>query len=154
MQTGDGIVWYEGLGFDIGTRVAINGDEAQTLAGAAAGNVVGFEASGPRPGENFIRVLVQPDTLTPQIVALPPATLTPEPGSERDGLARSILAGLAQSLPPAQYQALLSWLAGEPGQQLANDPSIRRQRVRVAGLSLPGLVLPELVMLAASQVQD
>lgn len=152
MQHGEGIVWYEGLGFDIGTRVTITGSEAQSVAGAKAGSVVGFEASGPRPGETFIRVLIQPDTLAAQIVALPPASLAPEPGSEREGLARSILSGLAQNLPPPHYNALLTWLAGEAGQALAADPQIRRQRVRVAGMSLPGLVFPELVTLAQSQV--
>jgi hypothetical protein len=143
-----GIVWYEGLGFDIGARVAITDPAEQAQVGARSGSVVGFDASGPRPGESFIRVLVQPDTPTQQIVALPPAALAPEQGAELDGLARSILAGAEQSLGPARYQALLAWLAGETGQALAADADIRRQRVRAGGLLLPGLVFPELVRLA------
>jgi hypothetical protein len=147
----EGIVWFEGLGFDIGARVAIQGAAEQALAGATTGSVVGFDASGPLPGESFIRVLVQPDAPTPTIVALPPTALRPEEGSEIAGLARAILAGLEQSLSPAAYTALLTWLTGPQGRGLAADPAIRRQRVRVGGLSLPGLTLPELVNLAAER---
>lgn len=146
-----GIVWYEGLGFDIGARVAISDPVERAAAGAAAGSVVGFDASGPRPGEDFIRVLVQLDLATPTIVALPPAALAPEEGSEREGLARAILAGLEQSLG-ARYRELLNWLVGEQGRAMAADPTIRRQRVRVGGVVLPGLVFPELVDLAAERL--
>lgn len=147
-----GIVWYENLGFDIGARVAITDLAEQAAAGAAAGSVVGFDASGPRPGEPFIRVLVQPDTATPQIVAIPPAALAPEDSGELGGLARSILAGAEQTLGDVRYQALLAWLAGDTGRALAADPAIRRQRVRAGGLLLPGLVFPELVQLAAEKL--
>ncbi|PDW04504.1 hypothetical protein [Candidatus Viridilinea mediisalina] len=147
----NGIVWFEGLGFDIGARVALMGAEAQAEAGARAGSVVGFDASGPREGEDFIRVLVQPDGPDAKIVALPPAALRPEEGSELAGLARAILAGLEQSLTPNGFAALLAWLAGPEGQALAADPSIRRQRVQVGGLRLPGLTLPELVALAQAR---
>ncbi|RRR74150.1 MAG: hypothetical protein EI684_07635 [Candidatus Viridilinea halotolerans] len=146
-----GIVWFEGLGFDIGARVALVGTEAQAEAQARAGSVVGFDASGPRKGENFIRVLVQPDGPEPKIVALPPASLRPEEGPEIAGLARSILAGLEQSLTATGFANLLTWLTGPEGQALAADPSIRRQRVRVGGMALPGLTLPELVALAAER---
>lgn len=147
---GEGIVWFEGLGFDIGARVAIVDPVERAAAGADAGSVVGFDASGPRPGESFIRVLVQLDLAAPTIVALPPAALAPEAGSEREGLARSILTGMEQSLG-ARYTTLLTWLTGEQGRALAADPTIRRQRVRVGGITLPGLVFPELVALAAER---
>ncbi|GAB4427765.1 MAG: hypothetical protein OHK0015_10030 [Chloroflexi bacterium OHK40] len=142
------IVWYENLGFDIGARVMITDAAERAVAGASAGSVVGFDASGPRPGESFIRVLVQPDTVPPTIVALPPAALAPEAGSEIDGLARTILTGLESALNAEGFARLLAWLSGPEGQALAADPTIRRQRVRAGGLSLPGLVFPELVALA------
>lgn len=147
-DSGQGIVWYEGLGFDIGARVTIAGDAERAAAGAQAGSVVGFDASGPRPGERFIRVLVQPDGRGPLIVALPPASLSPEAGTEIVGLARAILAGLEQSMQPERYAALLAWLAGDQGRAIAASPEIRLQRVRAGGLALPGLVFPELVELA------
>jgi hypothetical protein len=143
-----GIVWYENQGFDIGARVLIRDAAAQRTAGAVAGHVVGFDASGPRPGEPFIRVLVQPDGALVSIVALPPDSLASEDVSELGGLARSILAGAEQSLGPQRFRALLRWLAGPEGQSLAADPDVRRQRVRVGGLALPGLVFPELAALA------
>ncbi|HMQ34629.1 MAG TPA: hypothetical protein PKD53_28090 [Chloroflexaceae bacterium] len=149
-----GVVWYEGLGFDIGARVMIAGAAERAEAGAAAGSVVGFDASGPRPGESFIRVLVQPDGPTPTIVALPPASLEPEAGSELAGLARSILTGLEQSLRPAGFAALLAWLTGDEGRALAATPTIRLQRVRAGGVSIPGLVFPELVELAAERLAE
>lgn len=149
-----GIVWYESLGFDIGARVTISGDAARAEAGARAGSVVGFDASGPRPGEDFIRVLVQPDGRGPAIVALPPAALAPELGSELGGLARSIVAGLEQSLSPDGFAALMAWLASDEGRRLAASPDIRLQRVRAGGLALPGLVFPELVELAGERLRQ
>ncbi|NTU81027.1 MAG: hypothetical protein HGA45_16870 [Chloroflexales bacterium] len=147
-----GIIWYEGLGFDIGARVTISSAAARAEAGASAGSVVGFDASGPRPGESFIRVLVQPDRPDPIIVALPPAALDPEGGQEREGLARAILAGLEQSMRPERFAVLVAWLAGDEGQAIAADPAIRLQRVRAGGLALPGLVFPELVNMAAARL--
>lgn len=149
----DGVVWYENLGFDIGARVSIVDDGARASAGAVAGTVVGFDASGPRPGEAFIRVLVKPDGPLMSIAALPPAALAPEDGSELAGLARTILAGAEQSLGAERFRDLLAWLAGETGRSLAADPAIRRQRVRAGGLVLPGLVFPELVAIAAEKVR-
>lgn len=150
-QQQNGIVWFEGLGFDLGARVTIMGSEAQTEAGAQAGSVVGFDASGPREGEDFIRVLVQPDGPEPKIVALPPATLRHEESSEIVGLAQAILTGLERTLTANGFAALLTWLSGPEGQALAADPSVRRQRVRIGGLSIPGLTLPELVALAQAR---
>lgn len=147
------IVWYEGLGFDIGARVTITGAAEQTEAGATAGSVVGFDASGPRPGEHFLRVLVQPDRPDLAIVALPPASLAPEAGSEISGLARSIMTGLEQSMRPERFAALLGWLVGAESRALASAPEIRLQRVRAGGLMLPGLVFPELVELASDRLQ-
>lgn len=149
-----GIVWYEGLGFDIGARVSIAGAASQAEAGAAAGSVVGFDASGPRPGESFIRVLVQPDGRGPAIVALPPGDLAPEAGSELAGLARSVLSGLEQQLSAEGFKAMLSWLAGDKGRALAAAPDIRMQRIRAGGITMPGLVFPELVELAASRLRS
>ncbi len=147
-----GIVWFEHLGFDIGMRVAITDAAERAVAGATAGSVVGFDASGPRPGEPFIRVLVQPDTAAMRIVALPPAALAPEAGTELLGLARSILTGAEQTLGAVRYNALVTWLASDAGRALAADPAIRRQRVRAGSVQLPGLVLPELVQLAAEKL--
>lgn len=143
-----GGAWYEGQVYDIGARVEIVDGAAQAEAGAAAGRVVGYDPSGPRPGEDFTRVLVQPDTPTPTIIALPPVTVAPEEGSERAGLARSVLSGLEQSLRPEQFTALLGWLAGPECAVLIADPAIRRQRVRLGGIYLPGLILPERAALA------
>ncbi len=145
------VVWYEELGFDIGARVTISGAAARAEAGASAGSVVGFDASGPRSGESFIRVLVQPDRPEPVIVALPPATLAPEDGSERDGLARAIMTGLEQSMRPERFAALLAWLTSDAGRAMAADPVIRLQRVHAGGLMIPGLVFPDLVTLAEAR---
>ncbi len=148
------IVWYEGLGFDIGARVLVTNEAERIASGVMSGNVVGFEASGPRPGEGFIRVLVQPDGAEATIVALPPQALASEEGSELSGLARAIMNGLEQSMAPDRFSVLLTWLAGSGGRSFAADPEIRRQRVRAGNLMLPGLVFPELVELAATRLAD
>jgi hypothetical protein len=149
---GEGVVWYENLGFDIGARVTIVDADARASAGAVAGTVVGFDASGPRPGEDFIRVLVKPDGPLVSIAALPPAALAPEDDGELAGLARTILAGAEQSLGRERFRDLLEWLAGDAAREMAADPAIRRQRVRAGGLVLPGLVFPELVAIAAEKL--
>jgi hypothetical protein len=143
------IVWFENQSYDIGARVSIVDAAAQAAAGAEAGNVVGYDASGPRPGEPFIRVLVQPDSPTPSIVALPPHALRPEEGSDRLGLARSILAGLEQNLIPAQFAQVQEWLRSDTCRSLCANPETRRQRIRLGSLAIPGLVLPELAELVA-----
>lgn len=145
------IVWFENQNFDIGARVSIIDPAAQKAADATAGNVVGYDASGPRPGEPFIRVLVQPDSPTPNIVALPPQALEPERGSDRLGLARSILTGLEQHLAPAHLTQVLEWLRSDACATLCAAPATRRQRIRLGTLTLPGLVLPELAELAAQR---
>lgn len=143
------VAWYDNQVFDVGSRVSIDDPAERAAIGAAAGRVVGYDASGPRKGEPFIRVLVQPDLPTPTIVALPPQALSPEPGAELAGIARTLLTSLEQSLRPEQFADLRAWLAGPQAAALAADPAIRRQRIRMGGLYLPGLVLPELIALAA-----
>jgi hypothetical protein len=143
------IVWFENQRYDIGARVSIVLPAAQAEAGAEAGNVVGYDASGPRPGESFIRVLVQPDTPTPSIIALPPDALRPEAVSDRVGLARAIMVGLEQQLPAEQFSHVQTWLRSEACAAICANPDTRRQRIRLGSLRLPGLVLPELAQLAA-----
>jgi hypothetical protein len=145
------IVWFENQNYDIGARVSIIDAAAQAAAGATAGNVVGYDASGPRPGEPFIRVLVQPDSPTTSIIALSPHALQPEEGSDRLGLAKSILSGLEQNLPPAHFAQVQNWLRSEACRTVCANPDTRRQRIRLGSLSLPGLVLPELAELAAQR---
>ncbi len=142
------IVWFENQNYDIGARVSIIDAAAQEVAGAKAGNVVGYDASGPRPGEPFIRVLVQPDSPIPSIVALSPNSLRPEEIPDRLGLARSIFTGLEQNLSPANFGQLLTWLRSDACQNVCTNSATRRQRIRLGSLTLPGLVLPELAELA------
>jgi len=152
LQVSQGGAWYDGEAFDVGARVAIVDQAARAQAGAAAGRVVGYDPSGPLPGEPFLRVLVQPDTVEPTIVALPPAAIAPEDGSERAGLARNLLASLEPTMRRERFLALLEWLAGPACAALVVDPEIRRRRVRLGGFYLPGLLLPELADLAAKRL--
>ncbi|PDV97344.1 hypothetical protein [Candidatus Chloroploca asiatica] len=147
-----GIVWYEGLGFDIGARVEITDSREIPISGVTTGSVVGFDASGPRPGEAFIRVLVQPDGPMATIIALPPSALSPEAGGNLLGLARTVLTGLEQSMRPEQFTTLLTWLTSEQARAMAQDPTIRLQRIRSGNVFIPGLVLPEVVELAAARL--
>jgi hypothetical protein len=140
------IVWFAHQSYDSGARVSIIDAAAQAAAGAAAGNVVGYDASEPRPGEPFVRVLVQPDSPTSSIIALPPHVLRPEAGSDRLGLARSILARLEQNLLPAHYAQVQEWLRSDACRSLCANPETRRQRITLGSLALPGLVLPGLVL--------
>lgn len=142
------VAWYDNQVFDVGSRVVIDDPAERAAVGAGAGRVVGYEASGPRKGEPFIRVLVQPDLPAPTIVALSPQSLSPEPGAELAGIARTLLTSLQQSLRPDQFSDLVAWLSGPQAAALAADPATRRQRLRLGGLYLPGLVLPELIELA------
>jgi hypothetical protein len=153
LQVSQGGAWYDGEAFDVGDRVAIVDPAERARLGAGAGRVVGYDPSGPLPGESFLRVLVQPDTAEPMIVALPPTAVGPEDGSERIGLARNLLASLEPTMRPERFQALVSWLAGPACAELVADPQIRRRRVRLGGFYLPGLVLPELAELASRRLQ-
>lgn len=154
LQVSQGGAWYDGEAYDVGDRVAIVDPAERARAGAAAGRVVGYDPSGPLPGEGFLRVLVQPDTVEPTIVALPPAALEPEEGSERAGLARNLLASLEPTMRRERFRALLEWLAGPACAELVADPQIRRRRVRLGSFYLPGLVLPELAELAARRLRS
>lgn len=153
-RAGMNAAWYDNQPFDVGMRVAINDPIWRTRAGAAAGLVAGFDASGPLPGEHFVRVLVQPDGPTVTIVAIPPAALGPEEGSELRGIALTLMSGAEQSLRPEQFQKLLYWLCSPACKELIDLPTIRLQRIRAGGMYIPGLVLPELAALAAERLQD
>ncbi|MEI7645920.1 MAG: hypothetical protein WCJ55_16755 [Chloroflexales bacterium] len=151
-RAGMNAAWYENQPFDVGMRVAITDGIWRTRTGAATGRVVGFDASGPLPGEDFIRVLVQPDAPTVAIVAIPPAALDIEDGSELNGIAQTLLTGAEQSLTPDQFDKLLHWLCGDACKELIATPTIRRQRIRAGAVYIPGLVLPELAALAAERL--
>lgn len=145
--------WYDDQPYNIGDRVEIVDAAEQTRAGAGAGRVVGYDASGPHPDEDFIRVLVMPDCTPATIVALPPAAIIPERAeSERTGIARSLLAGLEQHLPPERFDRLLQWFTGAACRDLLDDPHLSVKNIRLGGLSFPGLLLPELVQLAAQRL--
>jgi hypothetical protein len=153
-RAGMNAAWYENEPFDVGMRVAIIDSVWRTRVGAAAGRVVGFDASGPLPGENFVRVLVQPDAAVVTIVAIPPAALGPEDGSELRGIAQTLLTGAEQSMQPDQFEKLLHWLCGDACKELIASPDIRLQRIRAGGLYIPGLVLPELAALAEERLRQ
>jgi hypothetical protein len=147
--------WYDDQPFDVGQRIVITDPAEQAVAGASAGRVVGYDASGPRRGEDFIRVLVTPDLPDMTIVALPPAALAPEEiPNERSGLALTMLLGLEQSLAPERYLKLLQWFIGDTCARLLADPHLPTQRIRLGGLVIPGLVLPELVTLARQKLAE
>lgn len=152
-RAGMNAAWYENEPFDVGMRVAISDPIWRTRTGAVAGRVVGFDASGPLPGESFVRVLVQPDAPTATIVAIPPAALGQEEGSELRGIAQTLLTGAEQSMRPEQFERLLSWLSGDSCRELIASPDIRLQRIRAGGLYIPGLVLAELAELAADRLR-
>ncbi len=153
-RAGMNAAWYENQPFDVGMRVEIRDGMWRTRVGAAAGRVVGFDASGPLPGENFVRVLVQPDAAVATIVAIPPAALGPEEGTELRGIALTLLTGAEQSLRPEQFDQLLHWLCGDVCKGLMAEPDIRLQRIRIGGLYIPGLVLPELAALAEDRLRQ
>ncbi|NNJ09718.1 hypothetical protein EKD04_005210 [Chloroflexales bacterium ZM16-3] len=152
-RAGMNSAWYENEIFDVGMRVEIRDSVWRTRTGAAAGRVVGFDASGPLPGENFVRVLVQPDAAVATIVAIPPAALGPEDGSELRGIAVTLLTGAEQSMSPEQFDKLLHWLSGDACKELMAEPKIRLQRIRAGGVYIPGLVLPELAALAEERLR-
>ena len=146
--------WYDDQPFDIGQRVRIIDPSEQAVASANSGRVVGYDASGPRSGESFIRVLVTPDTTTSTIVALAPAALVPETAEEeRAGMAATMLVGLEQALTVEQLNKVLQWLIGPACEKLLADPKLGIQRIRVANLLIPGLVLPDLIALAHQRLE-
>jgi hypothetical protein len=147
--------WYDDQPFDIGQRVRITDPTEQAIAGAQSGRVVGYDASGPRQGEDFIRVLVAPDITTSTIVALAPAALIAEtPEEERAGMAATMLVGLEQALTAEQLHKVLQWLAGPACAKLLDDPKLGVQRIRVGNLMIPGLVLPDLAALARQRLGE
>lgn len=152
-RAGMNAAWYENQPFDIGARVVIDDPDECERHSATAGRVVGYDASGPRPGERFVRVLIQLDSIPPVIVAIPPAALKPEPGGELHGIAATLLAGLEQSLRPEQFQSLLAWLNGDKCREFIAAPDIRMQRIRLGEIYLPGILLPELADLARARLE-
>jgi hypothetical protein len=153
-RAGMNAAWYENQPFDVGMRVTISDAAWRTRAGAVAGRVVGFDASGPLPGEDTVRVLVQPDAATVTIVAIPPAALAPEEGGELRGIALTLLTGAEQSMRPEQFDTLLRWLCGDACKELIASPDVRMKRIRAGGLYIPGLVLPELALVAAERLAN
>ncbi|NTW02986.1 MAG: hypothetical protein HGA19_17175 [Oscillochloris sp.] len=151
-RSGMNAAWYDNQPFDVGTRVVINDPIWRTRAGAATGRVVGFDASGSLPGENFVRVLIQPDIATEMIIAIPPHTLEQEEGSELRGIAQTFLIGAEQAMRPDQFNTMLHWLCSDACKKLVADPKIRLQRIRAGGVYFPGLVLPEMVALAEDRL--
>ncbi len=146
--------WYDDQPFNIGDRVQIIDPVEQDSAGASAGRVVGYDASGPRPGERFIRVLVMPDRAPATIVAIPPVALQPEAAdSERLGIAKTLLTGLEQNLPSDQFAKLLAWFAGDKCRALLADPNLSGKNIRLGNLTIPGMIVPELFHLAVQRLQ-
>jgi len=143
--------WYDDQPYAIGDRVAITDQAAQQEAGSTAGRVVGYDASGPRPGEPFVRVLVMPDGPTPAIVALRPDTIEPEGDAPEVGLARTLLVEMRQNLPPERFARLLDWLRGDICAQIVARPDTARKQIRLGTITLPGFLLPALAQLASEQ---
>ncbi|NJN17355.1 MAG: hypothetical protein HC822_14325 [Oscillochloris sp.] len=154
LQVSQGGAWFEGQTYDIGARVTIVDPAVREQLGAASGQVVGYDPSGPLPGESFLRVLVQPDLPTPRIDAVPPAAIEPEGSSERGGVARSLLMGLEMTMRPERFRALLEWLSGPTCTAMLEDPKLSRRRIRLGELYLPGLLLPDLVLQATERLRQ
>ena len=146
--------WYDDQPFDIGDRVAIIDPAEQAFAEAASARVVGYDAAGPRKGEDFYRVLVLPDRPNAQIIALPPAALLREEGNERRGMALTTLLNMRQKVGEVNFPKLLAFLTGEACAQLLEDPELSSKRVRIAGMNIPGLLLPELIKQAQLQIDE
>ncbi|MCU0494023.1 MAG: hypothetical protein MUD01_20735 [Chloroflexaceae bacterium] len=139
--------WYDSQPFDINERVAINDATEQRLAGGNGGRVVGFDASGPRPNEGFIRVLVLVDGRN-QIAAVAPWALERELADERAELARTMLLEWRQTLGEANFNRLRAWLHGDECAAFLSDPNFAMKRLRISGITLPGFLIPELVRLS------
>lgn len=140
--------WYDNQPYDIGDRLQVTQAVPPDVVAGATGRVVGYDASGPRHGEDFVRILIILDTRPDEILALPPHALAPAAGSERQGLARNLLISFEQQLAPAAFQHLLAWLTGAECRRIAADPATTRKRLSVGGLKIPGFLLPELIALA------
>lgn len=143
--------WYDDQPFGVGERVQILGDE-QERAGGSEGRVVGYDASGPKSGEDFIRVLVLVDGPTPTIVALPPGSLQGEQVDEsRLGVAKTLMTEMEQNLGPQRFAKVLEWLQGDACAKLLANPAIGEKNIRMGTITLPGFVLAEMVQLAATK---
>lgn len=140
--------WYDEQPFDIGVRVQILDAAEQQAAGGVAGRVVGYDASGPRAGEEYIRVLVLVDKTPPEIAAVAPAALQAEQEPEHAQVALTMLRDLEQSLGAASFAKLRAWLQSEQCAKLLDDPHLARQNIRLGRLVLPGFLLPDLVRLS------
>ncbi len=144
--------WYDGESFDIGQRVTIIDAEEQTRAGGEQGRVVGYDAGGPRRGEDFVRVLVMVDGPDPAIVALPPHALQGEvAGDELEGLARTLLVQFRQLLGERGYANLRDWLLGEQARSIAADPGVSRRNIHLGKISIPGLLLAPMIRLVEAE---
>jgi hypothetical protein len=144
--------WYDGEHFDIGQRVTIIDATERAQAGGEQGRVVGYDAGGPRRGEDFVRVLVMVDSPDPAIVALPPQTLRGEPvGDEREGLARTLLVQFQQLLGERGYATLREWLLSEQARSIAADPGVSRRNIHLGKISIPGLLLAPMIRLVEAE---
>jgi hypothetical protein len=145
------MTWFEGKEFAIGQRVRLADEDERLRVGAEAGRVMGYDAAGPRRGEQFIRVLVMVDGPGNTIHALPPARLVAERDDDRTQIARTQLVEIEKALGPEQFPRLLEWLAGDVCAKLLEDPTIHRKNVRLGGLTIAGLLLEPMRRIAAEQ---
>lgn len=142
--------WYDDQPFAIGDRVAITDAGEQDKAEGSAGRVVGYDAAGPRRGEEFVRVLVIVDGIAGNIVAVPPQWLALEFVDERAGVAKTMLVELERTLAPEPFDRLRQWLQGDVCAGLIADPQIGRKNVQLGTLAIPGFLLAELRELTAA----
>jgi hypothetical protein len=144
--------WYDGESFDIGQRVTIIDAAERVQAGGEQGRIVGYDASGPRRGEDFVRVLVMVDGPDPAIVALPPQALRGETASgELEGLARTLLVQLQQLLGERGYPTLREWLLSEQARSIAADPGVSRRNIHLGQISIPGLLIAPMIRLLEAE---
>ncbi len=146
--------WFDDQPYAIGDRVRIHDQAAQEQAGSDAGRVVGYDASGPRPGEAFIRILIMPDAPTPSIVALSPHAIAAEGQAADAGLARTLLVEMEQNLAPELFSKVLTWLRSDVCAQIIARPDTARKQIRLGTITLPGFVLPALAQIAAERQKD
>jgi hypothetical protein len=147
--------WYDDQPFTIGDRVQIVDAAERSRQQGDAGRVVGYDASGPHRGEDFIRVLVLVDGPEPAIAAIPPACLEREAdASERTGLAKTMLIQFRQSLGDERFAKLQDWLQSEACQKLLDDPRLTVKNIRLGALTIPGILLPEMARLVAQDQKN